>query len=84
MLTMLAEKRNVVEITAPDHVLDAGDLNFRNCHAALRVEEGHAILRRQEKASRGASKEHAIRAWVRRGELLRHFVLEILDENLKR
>ena len=58
------------------------DLQLGEHAARLLLEERDAVLRAEQKSARRAREEHAVGRRVRRRDLLRHLVLEVLDQDL--
>mmetsp|Transcript_14693 Transcript_14693/g.43528 ORF Transcript_14693/g.43528 Transcript_14693/m.43528 type:complete len:467 (-) Transcript_14693:330-1730(-) len=79
---VLAQESDMAAVVAPDNVLDARHLELGEHLPRVRVEQGHAILRRQQHPTRGPREEHAICAGIRRRQLLGHLVLEVLEQDL--
>lgn len=57
-------------------------LQLRQDLAALLLVQGHPVLAAQQQPPRGAAEVHPVRVGVRRRTLLRHFVREVLDQDL--
>lgn len=79
---MLARQRHQAVVVVPKRVLHTGYLKLRQHFPALLLVQCHAVLAAQQQPTRRPAEVHTVCARVWRGALLRHLVVEVLDQNL--